>query len=83
MKLLEGLLDRFQDYPRVVEIRHSSWNDPEFYALLPRPGRWASATSISPSSAALIRPLRARHGSPSGTSACTGGATTPGLATIR
>ena len=34
VKLLEGLLDRFQDYPRVVEIRHASWNDPEFYALL-------------------------------------------------
>lgn len=33
-ELLENLLDRFQDYPRVVEIRHSSWNDPEFYALL-------------------------------------------------
>jgi uncharacterized protein YecE (DUF72 family) len=34
VKLLETLLDRFQDYPRVVEIRHSSWNDPEFFALL-------------------------------------------------
>ncbi len=34
IKLLESLLDRFREYPRVVEIRHSSWNDPEFYALL-------------------------------------------------
>jgi uncharacterized protein YecE (DUF72 family) len=31
---LTNLLDRFQDYQLVVEIRHSSWNDPEFYALL-------------------------------------------------
>jgi uncharacterized protein YecE (DUF72 family) len=31
---LKNLLDRFQDYQRVVEIRHSSWNDAELYALL-------------------------------------------------
>jgi uncharacterized protein YecE (DUF72 family) len=31
---LVSLLDRFQEYSCVVEVRHSSWNDPEFYALL-------------------------------------------------
>lgn len=31
---LKSLLERFQDYPLVVEIRHSSWNDGELYALL-------------------------------------------------
>jgi uncharacterized protein YecE (DUF72 family) len=31
---LKNLLDRFQDYQLVVEIRHSSWNDAELYALL-------------------------------------------------
>lgn len=34
VKLLETLLDRFQEYPCVVEIRHSSWNDPKFHAML-------------------------------------------------
>ena len=31
---LKNLVERFQSYPLVVEIRHSSWNDPEFYSLL-------------------------------------------------
>jgi uncharacterized protein YecE (DUF72 family) len=31
---LEGLLQRFRDYPLAVEVRHSSWNDQEFYSLL-------------------------------------------------
>jgi len=31
---LEGLLRRFEDYPMVVEVRHSSWNDKAFYAML-------------------------------------------------
>ena len=31
---LKRLLERFQDYQLVVEIRHSSWNDAELYALL-------------------------------------------------
>ena len=32
--LLEKLLDQFADYPLVVEVRHGSWNQAEFYALL-------------------------------------------------
>lgn len=28
---LSGLLDRFKDYPLVVEVRHASWNDPAVY----------------------------------------------------
>jgi uncharacterized protein YecE (DUF72 family) len=31
---LTGLLERFGEYQLVVEIRHRSWNDPEFYAML-------------------------------------------------
>jgi uncharacterized protein YecE (DUF72 family) len=31
---LEELLDRFGDYPLVVEVRHASWARPEFYNLL-------------------------------------------------
>jgi uncharacterized protein YecE (DUF72 family) len=31
---LKQLLDRFQDYQLVVEIRHSSWNDAGLYELL-------------------------------------------------
>ena len=31
---LAGLLDRFQDYPLVLEIRHSSWNTPQIYEWL-------------------------------------------------
>jgi uncharacterized protein YecE (DUF72 family) len=29
---LNNLIDRFADYRLVVEVRHSSWNDAEFYA---------------------------------------------------
>src|ERR1700722_4343653 len=29
---LHNLIDRFADYRLVVEVRHSSWNDAEFYA---------------------------------------------------
>ena len=32
--ILEERLDRFADYPLVVEVRHGSWNHAEFYALL-------------------------------------------------
>lgn len=28
---LEGVIDRFRDYPLVVELRHASWNTPEIY----------------------------------------------------
>lgn len=35
---LSGVLDRFQAYPLVVEVRHSSWNHPEFYASLAERG---------------------------------------------
>lgn len=28
------LLERFGEYPRVVEVRHGSWNDPDFLAWL-------------------------------------------------
>jgi uncharacterized protein YecE (DUF72 family) len=31
---LKQLLERFADMPLVVEVRHSSWNNPESYALL-------------------------------------------------
>jgi uncharacterized protein YecE (DUF72 family) len=31
---LQRLLDQFQDYPLVVEVRHSSWSKKEFYELL-------------------------------------------------
>jgi uncharacterized protein YecE (DUF72 family) len=31
---LFGLIDRFKDYPLVVEVRHASWNTPEIYEAL-------------------------------------------------
>ncbi len=31
---LGKLLTRFSDYPLVVEVRHSTWNDKSFYAML-------------------------------------------------
>ena len=31
---LSQLLDRFKDYPLVLEIRHSSWNNPQIYQWL-------------------------------------------------
>jgi uncharacterized protein YecE (DUF72 family) len=31
---LDGLLDRFGEYPLVVEVRHASWDEPEFYEHL-------------------------------------------------
>jgi uncharacterized protein YecE (DUF72 family) len=31
---LKSLADRFRDYPLVVEVRHSSWNDSAFFQLL-------------------------------------------------
>ncbi len=31
---LGALLDRFADLPLVVEVRHASWNDKEFYAMI-------------------------------------------------
>jgi uncharacterized protein YecE (DUF72 family) len=31
---LKTLLDRFSDYPLVVEVRHATWNDKGFYAML-------------------------------------------------
>jgi uncharacterized protein YecE (DUF72 family) len=31
---LSSLLERFSDYPLVVEVRHASWNSPETLALL-------------------------------------------------
>jgi uncharacterized protein YecE (DUF72 family) len=33
-RYLEDLLNRFQELPRAVELRHSSWDQPEFYAYL-------------------------------------------------
>jgi uncharacterized protein YecE (DUF72 family) len=35
---LKTLLSRFADFPRVVEVRHNSWNRDEFYALLKEVG---------------------------------------------
>ncbi len=31
---LSKLLDRFKDYPLVLEVRHSSWNNPQIYEWL-------------------------------------------------
>jgi len=31
---LESLLKQFSDYRRVVEVRHASWNDKDFYKML-------------------------------------------------
>jgi uncharacterized protein YecE (DUF72 family) len=31
---LKSLLDRFKDYPLVVEVRHGTWNDKSFYEML-------------------------------------------------
>lgn len=31
---LEALLERFQEYPLVVEVRHRSWNEPGVFSLL-------------------------------------------------
>jgi len=31
---LKNLLKRFADYPLVVEVRHATWNDKGFYAML-------------------------------------------------
>ncbi len=33
---LNDLLERFADYPLVVELRHASWNEKEFYEYLQR-----------------------------------------------
>lgn len=35
---LKSLLQRFSDYPLVVEVRHSSWNEKSFYELLQEHG---------------------------------------------
>ena len=35
---LAGLLDRFRDYPLVVELRHASWNEPAIYQSFERRG---------------------------------------------
>jgi uncharacterized protein YecE (DUF72 family) len=35
---LSSLLDRFKDYPLVVELRHSSWNEPPVYESFERRG---------------------------------------------
>ena len=31
---LKNLFDRFGDYPLVIEVRHSTWNEKEFFAML-------------------------------------------------
>jgi len=35
---LAGLIDKFKDYPLVVELRHASWNRPSVYQSLERRG---------------------------------------------
>lgn len=35
---LSGLMDRFKDYPLVVELRHASWNEPSIYRSLEERG---------------------------------------------
>jgi uncharacterized protein YecE (DUF72 family) len=34
LERLKDLLQRFREYPRAVEVRHASWNEKGFYALL-------------------------------------------------
>ncbi len=36
--LLGRLLHTFREYPLVVEVRHATWNDPEFFAMLKERG---------------------------------------------
>ncbi len=38
LNALKKLLGRFRGYPLVVEVRHSSWNEARFYALLEERG---------------------------------------------
>ncbi len=38
LRYLDGLLDRFKDYPLVVEVRHATWNDPAFFEFLDERG---------------------------------------------
>ena len=38
LKYLEALIARFQDFPLVVEVRHSSWDKPEVYSWLAERG---------------------------------------------
>jgi len=76
---LARILTDFGQYPLVVEVRHSSWTQPEFFHFL-HEHHAESATSISRSSDA--RSSRANAPPPrSATSACTAAATTPGSAT--
>ncbi|MFQ5792155.1 MAG: DUF72 domain-containing protein, partial [Acidobacteriota bacterium] len=37
-RYLDHLLHRFRDYPRAIEVRHASWDRPEFYQSLSSPG---------------------------------------------
>jgi uncharacterized protein YecE (DUF72 family) len=64
---LKRLAARFQDYPLVVEVRHSSWNHPAFFRLLheigvgfcnidqPLIGRSLKASEISTAPVGYIR----------------------------
>jgi uncharacterized protein YecE (DUF72 family) len=59
---LSGLLDRFRDYPLVVELRHASWNEPAVYQSFERRGvgfcnidQPLFARSIKPSSRTTSR----------------------------
>jgi len=64
---LRAVLDRFADMPLVVEVRHASWNDKEFYAMIaergvgfcnidqPLIGRSLRPTSRSTAAAGYIR----------------------------
>ncbi len=38
MDYLDKLLGAFADYPRAVELRHSSWEEPSFFGMLGRSG---------------------------------------------
>lgn len=38
LEWLEDVLSAFESYPRVVEVRHASWNRPEFYRWLAERG---------------------------------------------
>ena len=59
---LDDLAEAFADYPRVVEVRHASWNTPEFYQWLNERGigfvnidQPVFSRSIEPSAAASGR----------------------------
>jgi len=77
---LRNLLDRFGDYPLVVEVRHATWNDKSFYEMLQERGVGFCNIDQPVIGRSLAPPNAPRL--PSATFACTAAATTRGSATI-